>query len=209
MQIDMYNTKGDVVGSVDLNDSIFGVEVNEALVHEAVMTQKANARVVLAHVKDRSEVRGGGKKPWRQKGTGRARHGSSRSPIWIGGGVTFGPNRLRNFSRKMNRKARRKAMFMTLSDKVANKAFLVIDSLEMEGKTKEVAALLKALPRQGKRTLLVTKPENVSVRRAAQNMFFTQGIAPNSLNVVDILKAGTIIIGKEELETLTQHFVKA
>ena len=205
----MYNKTGEVVGSVDLNDSIFGVEVNEALVHEAVVTQKANARAILAHAKDRSEVRGGGKKPWRQKGTGRARHGSRRSPIWSGGGITFGPTKQRNFARKMNKKARRKALFMTLSDKVANKAFIVVDDLSTEGKTKDVAALLKALPRIGKRTLLVTKPENMNVRRAAQNILFTQSIAPNSVNVVDVLKAGTVVIGKDELETLTQHFVKA
>lgn len=205
----MYNKTGEVVGSVDLNDSIFGVEVNEALVHEAVVTQKANARAILAHAKDRSEVRGGGKKPWRQKGTGRARHGSRRSPIWSGGGITFGPTKQRNFARKMNKKARRKALFMTLSDKVANKAFIVVDDLSTEGKTKDVAALLKALPRIGKRTLLVTKPENMNVRRAAQNILFTQSIAPNSVNVVDVLKAGTVVIGKDELEALTQHFVKA
>ncbi len=205
----MYNKTGKVVGSVDLNDSLFGVEVNQALVHEAVVTQKANARALLAHTKDRSEVRGGGKKPWRQKGTGRARHGSRRSPIWSGGGITFGPSNKRNFVRKMNKKARRKALFMTLSDKVANNAFIVVDDLSTEGKTKEVSALLKALPRIGKRTLLVTKPENMNVRRAAKNILFTQSIAPNSVNVVDVLKAGTIVIGKDELETLTQHFVKA
>ena len=109
----------------------------------------------------------------------------------------------------MNKKARRKALFMTLSDKVANKAFIVVDDLSTEGKTKDVAALLKALPRIGKRTLLVTKPENMNVRRAAQNILFTQSIAPNSVNVVDVLKAGTVVIGKDELEALTQHFVKA
>ena len=209
MTIDMYNKKGDVVGSVELNDTLFGQEVDAALVHEAVLTQQMNARQILAHAKDRSEVRGGGKKPWRQKGTGRARHGSRRSPIWVGGGITFGPTKLRNFGRKMNKKARRKALAMTLSDKAANKAFIVVDDLNVEGKTKALADVLKALPRTGKRTLIVTAPANMPVRRAAKNIAFTETIAPNSINVVDMVKAGSVVIAKEDLETLTQHFVKA
>lgn len=198
-----------MIGSVDLNDTIFNVAVNESLVHEAVVAQKANARIVLAHTKDRSEVRGGGKKPWRQKGTGRARHGSRRSPIWIGGGITFGPTTKRRFGVKMNRKARRKALFMTLSDKVTQNAFLVVDDLTIEGRTKEIKGLLGALPRTGRRTLLVTGAENMNVRRGAKNLLFTQSISPDSINVVDVLKANTIVIGKGELDMLTQHFVKA
>ena len=209
MNIDMYNKKGDVVGSVDLNETIFAKQVNPALVHEAMVTQTTNAREVLAHAKDRSEVRGGGKKPWRQKGTGRARHGSRRSPIWVGGGITFGPLKSRVFSRKMNKKARRSALFMTLSDKVASKAFIVVDDMSLEGKTKELATALKALPTVGKRTLIVTKGENMPVRRAAANIAFTETIAPNSINVVDVLKAGRIVISKDALDALTQHFVKA
>ena len=133
----IYNQKGEQVGEIELSDKIFGVKANEALVHQAVTAQMANERQVLAHTKDRSEVRGGGKKPWRQKGTGRARAGSSRSPIWIGGGVTFGPTKDRNFSQKINKKMKKQATFMALSDKVKSKNLAVLEKLEIaEFKTK-------------------------------------------------------------------------
>ena len=148
MKIDMYNMQGKgEVGSVELDDRMFGVSVRPSLVHEAVVAQQANARVVYAHTKDRGEVRGGGKKPWKQKGTGRARHGSRRSPIWIGGGIPLVPTALRNFALKISRRARRKALFMALSDKVATQAFVVVDAFSVtEPKTREVVAMLKALP---------------------------------------------------------------
>lgn len=207
MKFDVYNKKGEKVGSVDAPKNVFEVTVDSTLVHEAVVSQQANSRAVLATTKDRSEVRGGGRKPWRQKGTGRARHGSRRSPIWVGGGITFGPSKLRNFVKKMNRKSRRKALFMTLSDKAQDKAIVVVDDLSIdEPKTKLIDAALKALPLQGKRTLIVVDPKNESVRRATQNIPNTQTIAPNSLNVVDVIKAGTIVVGKSELETLINHF---
>jgi large subunit ribosomal protein L4 len=137
IKTNIYNQKAEVVGEMNLADKVFGVAINSDLVHQAVVTQMANNRQVLAHTKDRSEVRGGGRKPWRQKGTGRARAGSNRSPIWTGGGVTFGPRKDRNFSKKINKKMRKKAIFMVLSDKVANGNFLVLDKLEMDGyKTK-------------------------------------------------------------------------
>ncbi|MDD5071998.1 MAG: 50S ribosomal protein L4 [Patescibacteria group bacterium] len=137
IKINIYNQKAEVVGEMDLSDKVFGVPANKGLVHQAVVAQMANNRQVLAHTKDRSEVRGGGRKPWRQKGTGRARAGSSRSPIWTGGGVTFGPRKDRNFSKNINKKMRKKAILMVLSDKVANGNFLVMDKLEIdEYKTK-------------------------------------------------------------------------
>ncbi len=207
MTIDMYNTQGKVVGSVELDERVFGVAVKPSLVHEAVMAQQANARTVYAHTKDRGEVRGGGKKPWKQKGTGRARHGSRRSPIWIGGGITFGPNAWRNFALKINRRARRKALFMALSDKVASQAFVVVDALTVaQPKTREVASMLQALPLKGKRTLLVVDSGKGDLRRAAQNLEYAQTIAPNSINVEDVVSFGTIVIGKDELAHLTNHF---
>src|SRR3989338_3936812 len=125
----LYNQTGSEVGELSLDASLFDVAVDMALVHEAVVAQEANSRQVLAHTKDRGDVAGTGKKPWKQKGTGRARHGSRRSPIWVGGGITFGPTKDRNYSLKMNRKARRKALAMVLSDKVANNALFAVDSL--------------------------------------------------------------------------------
>ena len=207
MKIDIYNQAGKVVDAFDAPDAMFAVEANEALVHQAVVRQQNNARRTWAHTKDRSDVRGGGKKPWRQKGTGRARHGSSRSPIWVGGGITFGPRNERVFSLKMNKRARRKALLMTLSDKVANKGLLMIDTLALEApKTNIVSKLLSALPLIGKRTLIVVDPANTDLRRAAQNIPFVETIAPNSLNVVDVMKASTILVGKDEMETVIKHY---
>jgi len=137
IKTNIYNQKAEPVGEIELADKVFGMPANKNLVHQAVVAQMANSRQVLAHTKDRSEVRGGGKKPWRQKGTGRARAGSNRSPIWKGGGVTFGPRKNRNFSKKINKKMRKKAVLMALSDKVANGNLLVIEKLDIDGyKTK-------------------------------------------------------------------------
>lgn len=137
IKLNTYNQKAEKTGDISVSNAVFGVEVNESLVHQAMVAQMSNERQVLAHTKDRSEVRGGGKKPWKQKGTGRARAGSNRSPIWIGGGVTFGPLKTRNFSKKINKKMKQKALMMTLSDKVSNESLIVLDDLKMdEYKTK-------------------------------------------------------------------------
>jgi len=125
----VYNQQGEKVGQVDLPAELFGVPLNRDLVHQVVVTQMANSRQVLAHTKDRSEVRGGGAKPWRQKGTGRARHGSIRSPIWVGGGVAFGPTKERVFAKKINKKMKRQALFMVLSSKVKDKEIVLLDKI--------------------------------------------------------------------------------
>ena len=127
IKIKIYNQNAEAAGEMELSPKVFGVKVNHDLIHQAVVTQMANERQVIAHTKDRSEVRGGGRKPWAQKGTGRARHGSSRSPIWIGGGVTFGPRNDRNFKMRLNRKMKQNAMLMALSDKAAGDNFIVFD----------------------------------------------------------------------------------
>jgi len=209
MKIKIYNLEGKATGEMEIPDAMFGVEVIPELVHEAIVIQEANARKVLAHTKDRSEVRGGGRKPWKQKGTGRARHGSRRSPIWIGGGITFGPTKLRNFAKKMNRRARRKALFMTLSDKVNSEAFVIVDDIKLiEGKTRVIAGALKALPLKGKRTLVVVDSANNLVRRALANLPLVESISPTSLNVRDVVKAGTIVVGKSDVDTLVKHYLK-
>lgn len=149
IKIKTYNQKAEAVGEMELTDQIFGVKVNEDLVHQAAVAQMGNERPVLAHTKDRSEVRGGGRKPWRQKGTGRARAGSSRSPIWKGGGVTFGPTKERNFKKQLNKKMKQQALCMVLSDKVGGDNLTVLDKLETsEFKTKVFNGILTGLEKK-------------------------------------------------------------
>ena len=143
-KIKVYNMEGKVVSEREMAPKPFDAKVNEGLVHLAAEAQMANSRVASAHTKTRGEVRGGGKKPWKQKGTGRARHGSIRSPIWVGGGITFGPRSDRNFSKKINRKTKKAALDMVLADKVRGEALIVLDSMIMEdGTTTLMAAMLK------------------------------------------------------------------
>lgn len=139
----VYNIKAEKIKEAELNPAVFGVKVKESVVHQVMVAQMANARVAIAHTKTKGEVRGGGIKPWKQKGTGRARHGSIRSPLWKGGGVTFGPRKDRNFSQKVNKKMKTKALFMCLSDKVKNGLMVLVDKLNLaEGKTKEMTGVV-------------------------------------------------------------------
>ena len=146
IKVNIYNQQAESIGEMELNPKIFDVKISQALVHQAVVAQTANMRQVLAHTKGRGEVRGGGRKPWRQKGTGRARHGSIRSPIWRGGGVTFGPTKERNFKKDINKKMKQKAMLMALSDKVANDNLVILDKLTLdEYKTKKFDDIISTL----------------------------------------------------------------
>src|SRR5580698_578627 len=152
MKTDIYNLKNEVVGQVELPSEIFGVKWREALVKQVLDAQSANRRQPWAHVRDRSEVRGGGRKPWRQKGTGRARHGSTRSPIWVGGGKAHGPRNDRDYSQKVNKKMKRAALFSVLSKKAKDGELKIFESLTIEApKTKSIAPSLKAIlaPRKG------------------------------------------------------------
>ncbi len=145
-KVKVYNQDGAIVGSQELSEKVFGVEPKAAVIHQVAKAMMANKRQVLAHTKTRGEVRGGGIKPWRQKGTGRARHGSIRSPLWVGGGVTFGPRNDRNFKQKINNKMRRKAIAMGLSDRVKEDKFVVLDKIEMgEIKTKGIIKMFGKL----------------------------------------------------------------
>ena len=146
ISVNTYNQKGEVVGKTQLNEQIFGLKMNHDLVQQAVVAQMANKRQVLANTKDKGEVRGGGRKPWRQKGTGRARHGSIRSPLWKGGGVTFGPTSARNFTKKINQKMKTKALFIALSSKVNDNEMVLLDDLNVEPvKTKTASQILVEL----------------------------------------------------------------
>src|SRR6476469_9829240 len=178
MKVTIYNQDAESVGEVELNDKIFGVKPSLHLLAEAVRVQQANARKGLANTKTRGEVSGGGKKPWKQKGTGRARVGSTRSPIWRHGGITFGPTSDRNWSLKMNKKAKTKALFMSLSDKVTDGKLIVIDGLNMEAaKTKQFVQIMAAFDTKlngiGKKQLLVTPKKDLNLARASRNI---QGI---------------------------------
>ena len=146
MKIDVYTTKGKKKGTATVSDSVFGADKNDALVHQVVVSMQANKRTPIAHTKDRSEVRGGGRKPWKQKGLGRARHGSSRSPIWRGGGVTFGPTNEKNYTKKINAKMRAKALYAALSEKFRQGHVLFVDALDFETpKTAQAKVVIDAL----------------------------------------------------------------
>jgi large subunit ribosomal protein L4 len=191
----VYNQKGESVGEQNLSDRIFKVKVNTDLVHQAVVTQMANQRPVLAHTKDRSEVSGGGKKPWRQKGTGRARAGSNRSPIWIGGGVTFGPTKDRNFKKKINLKMKQKAMFMALSDKVEQKSLVILDKLDIaEFQTSVFKKIVEKIEEKidkkenKKRSLLIIADKlDDKSKYSARNLTGLKLINLDNINIVDLL----------------------
>jgi large subunit ribosomal protein L4 len=214
VKIKVYNQKAEAVSELALNDKVFGVAPNNDLLHQAMVAQMSNERQVLAHTKDRSEVRGGGKKPWKQKGTGRARAGSSRSPIWVGGGVVFGPRNDRNFSVKINQKMKQKALTIVLSDKAANGHLLVIDSLEMpERKTKNFDAFVKAfetakvMPLEKKRSLMVingAKDENVKL--SGRNLPGVEIINLENLNILDLLKFKYLFLTSEVAKALEERY---
>lgn len=217
MKTKLFNQLGEELSDITLPDKVFGLKVNTDLISEVLRIQLANSRKVLAHTKDRSEVRGGGKKPWRQKGTGRARHASIRSPIWKGGGVTFGPTKDRNFSRKVNKKTKRKALFMALSSKIQDKEFMVLDHIKLEKpKTKLAAESIKKFsPRlDGFRTsknksdsiLLVIPSLNKELQVAFNNIKFANIISADSLNIRDVLVNKYLVLLKDSIPVIERTF---
>lgn len=208
-RVTLYSIDGNKKGELTLEDSLFAVKVNPALVHEAIVAQTASSRVPIAHTKTRADVQGTTKKPWKQKGTGRARHGSRRSPIWVGGGITFGPRSDRNFAVKMNKQARRKALAMVLSDKLASAKFIAVENLNGEGKTKELALTLGRLPMAGKKTLIVTTPENKLVSRAARNIPEVSTLPANALNIVDLLSFEYVLMTEPAVAMVTQMYKRS
>lgn len=206
IEVPVYNMSGEKVGGLSLAPAVFGEEWNSALVHQVVEAQRASSRPTLAHTKGRGDVRGGGKKPWRQKGTGRARHGSTRSPIWKGGGVVFGPTKERNFSKRINKKMKVKALRMVLSDKVKNERFVIVDAWAMTApKTKEFATILSKLPIQRKKATLVTTPADAGVIRASRNIPRVTSIGLGSLNVVDLLSREYLVMPKQAVADLEKR----
>ena len=212
MKIDLYQQSGEKKGTVEASDAIFKVPVNDELIRLAVIRQLANARQASAHVKHRGEVRGGGKKPWRQKGTGRARVGSSRSPIWIGGGVTFGPTKGRNFSKGLNFKMKRQALRVALSDKVACKQMAILDELAMtEYKTKVFNALVDNLKSKvftaDKTSMLIIEnmPEGM-VKNSARNLPGVKLLGIDNIKLVDVLKYRHVVITKKAIAMIEERY---
>ncbi|MCI9417942.1 MAG: 50S ribosomal protein L4 [Eubacterium sp.] len=202
--VSVLNMEGKEVGTMELNDAVFGVEVNEHLVHMAVVQQLANNRQGTQSAKTRSEVRGGGRKPWRQKGTGHARQGSIRAPQWKGGGVVFAP-KPRDYSFKMNKKEKRAALKSALSSRVQEEKFIVLDELKLdEIKTKKFAEIMKNL--NVDKALVVLNDNDLNVIKSSANIPTVKTALTNTINVYDILKYNTVVITKAAVENIEEVY---
>lgn len=203
METQIYNQKGKSVGKFELPESIFGLPWNADLVHQVVTAMQANSRTPVAHVKTRGEIRGGGKKPWRQKGTGRARAGSTRSPIWVGGGTVFGPDGKQNYKSSQNKAAHRLALKSALSTKTKN-GLVIVDKLEMEKiKTKQFHAILKALKAETK-ALVVVSEFTLNVLASANNINWVKIVTPDNVSVYDLLNVDAVIVEQEAVKILEE-----
>lgn len=214
MRYSIYNQKGEKVGTTLLPKEIFELEANPDLIHQVVIAQMANRRKPLAHTKTRAEVSGGGRKPWRQKGTGRARHGSIRSPLWRGGGITFGPRKERVFKKRIPKKMKRKALLMVLSGKAKENLLLLLDKLEIEKpKTKEITKILENLEKKirsftGKNCLIVLPKFDKNIILATRNIPDVEIREVRNLNVLDLLSFKYLIMPKEAINKIKENFSK-
>jgi large subunit ribosomal protein L4 len=203
-KVSVYNMEGKEVGTIELNDAVFGVEVNEHLVHLAVVQQLANKRQGTQKAKTRAEVSGGGRKPWRQKGTGHARQGSTRSPQWTGGGVVFAPTP-RDYSFKMNKKEKQLALKSALTSKVNDSKLIVVDELKMEAiKTKDFKAVMTNLNANKALVVMAEKDENVVM--SAKNIPDVNTALTSTINVYDIMKAGTVVLTKDAVAKIEEVY---
>ena len=203
-KVSVYNMEGKEVGAIELNDAVFGVEVNEHLVHMAVVAQLANKRQGTQKAKTRSEVSGGGRKPWRQKGTGHARQGSTRAPQWTGGGVVFAPTP-RDYTIRLNKKEKRLALKSVLTNCVNENKFIVLDELKFdEIKTKKMQAVLDAL--NVSKALVVLNENDTNVVKSASNIANIQTALTNTINVYDILKYNTVVVTKDAVKTIEEVY---
>jgi len=202
--VTVYNMEGNEVGTMELNDAVFGVEINEHLVHLAVVRQLANNRQGTQKAKTRSEVSGGGRKPWRQKGTGHARQGSIRAPQWTGGGVVFAPVP-RDYEVKMNKKERRAALKSALTSKVQDNKLVVVDSLTLaEAKTKEMQKVLTNL--KADKALVITAADDQNVAISARNIADVQTATVNTMNVYDVMKHNTVVVTKDAVASIEEVY---
>ena len=203
-KVSVYNMEGKQVGDIELNDAVFGVEVNNHLVHMAVVNQLANNRQGTQSAKTRSEVSGGGRKPWKQKGTGHARQGSTRSPQWTGGGIVFAP-KPRDYSFKMNKKEKQLALKSALTSRVLENKFIVVDEIKLEeAKTKKFAEAMNNL--KVSKALVVLNSNDANVVRSAKNIPTVKTALTNTINVFDILKYDTIVIEKSAVTTIEEVY---
>ncbi len=203
-KVSVYNMKGETVGDIELNDGIFGVEINEQLMHQAVVAQLANRRQGTQSAKTRSDVSGGGRKPWRQKGTGHARQGSTRAPQWTGGGVVFAP-KPREYEIRLNKKEKRAALKSALTSKVQAEKIFVIDAIKVdEIKTKTMVDFLKSLHLD--KTLIVLNDNDPNVICSARNIENVKTALTNTINVFDILKYDALVLDKSALETIEEVY---
>ena len=202
MQVKVYNVKAEEVGKLTVADSVFKVPYNEALIHQVIVSYLANQRQGTKSTLTRTEVRGGGRKPWRQKGTGRARQGSIRAPQWIKGGVVFAP-KPRDFSKKINKQMKTGAFVSALSSQFADKNVVVVDELKLEGKTKEMVALLEAFKIE-KRVTVVTEDINENVVRASGNLGLVNVTTADFVNTYDIAVADKVVITKEAIKKIEE-----
>lgn len=204
ISVKVFNMSGSEVGNIELNEKIFGIEVNEHVMHQAIVQYLANQRQGTKSAKTRAEVRGGGRKPWKQKGTGRARQGSIRAPQWTGGGVVFAP-KPRDFSFKLNKKVKRLALKSALSSKVNEGKFIVLDELKLnEIKTKEMQKVLNSL--KVDKGLIVLENDNRNVVLSTRNIPNVKTAAINTINVYDIMKYGTFVVTKEALGKIEEVY---
>jgi large subunit ribosomal protein L4 len=204
-KVALYDMSGAQIGELELNDSVFGIEPNKAIMYDFVKMQLANKRVGTSSTRTRAEVKGSGKKPWRQKGTGRARVGSSRNPVWTGGGIAFGP-KPRDYSYRLPRKARRLAMKSALSSKVLDNNIIVVDQLSFdEPRTKQMVATLHAL-NSGKKTLVVTADGDPNVSKSARNIPGVKPLRVDFINVYDLLKYDTLLITRDAVTRVEEVY---
>lgn len=205
----VYNLEGKPIREIELPVSVFGVKVKPSVLHQVYVSESANRRVAIAHTKTRGNVRGGGKKPWKQKGTGRARQGSIRSPQWKGGGVVFGPSKERNFEMKINKKMKKTALRMALAGKANDGQIIVMESLKLaEPKTKLYAKLFAVLPGAGKSKLIVPPVHDAFVRRATRNLPRVDFLDAKSLNVSVLMDHKFIVLTQETVDALVKSFEK-
>ena len=212
MKTIVYNQKGEKMGEIELSESIFGVKLNTNLLHQVAISQMSNRRQSNAHTKDRGAVRGGGRKPWKQKGTGRARHGSIRSPIWIGGGVTFGPTNEKNYKKIIPKKIKRKALFMVLTEKLKSNTLIIVNDINLSGvKTKEmfqiINTLFKNLNLKKGKTFIALPEYNENIIKSARNITDLKTIQSKDLNALDLLNTKYLIMPQKSIDSVVSTFI--
>ncbi len=203
-EVSLYDTKGQAVGNVDLNEEVFAVEINEHVVHEAVTAQLAAKRAGTAKTKTRSEVAGGGRKPWRQKGTGRARHGSIRSPLWVGGGTTFGPQP-RNYEKDIPKKEKKLAVKSALTDKVEEEDLIIVDEFSFEQpKTKQMITVLENLDLQDEKVLIILNEKDENVYKSARNIPGVRVTTADRITVYDIVNYDKLVMVESAISPIEE-----